>query len=54
MTANSPKSEIVSSLYIEPVNTDEYNRNLVQQLTQHHKQMLLECIRIERNFLYGK
>lgn len=54
MTANLTKNEIVSSLHIEPVNTDEYNRNLVKQLASHHKEKFLECIRKERNFLHGK
>lgn len=54
MTSNVIKTEIVSTLHIEPVNTDEYNRGLVKQLAPHHKQQFLECVRNERNFLYGK
>lgn len=48
------KNEIVSSLRIEPVNTDEYNQNLVKQLASHHKRKFLECIRNEHSFLHGK
>lgn len=54
MTSNLRKNDIVPSLSIEPVDTDEYNRNLVQQLTSRQKQMFLKCIRIEGNFSNGK
>lgn len=52
--ANFTSCEIVSSLHIEPVNTDEYNRSLTKQLASHHKRKFLQCIQNEPNFLSGE
>lgn len=46
--------ETLSSLHIEPVDTDEYNRSLIIQLSSQHKRQLLQSIRREPNFLNGK
>lgn len=45
---------ITSSIHIEPVNSDEYKQNLVEQLTTHHKRKFLEYVRSEPNFLKSK
>lgn len=44
---------ILSSIHIEPVDSDEYNRSLVEQLTPYHKQKFLQFVK-ERGFFNGK
>ncbi|XP_055303281.1 zinc finger protein 676-like isoform X2 [Sitodiplosis mosellana] len=48
---NFPSGPIVSSIHIEPVDSDEYNQSLVEQLTPYHKQTFLHYVKIERNLL---
>lgn len=52
--SNLMSRETTSSLHIEPVNTDEYNRSLTGQLSSHHKRQFLQCIQSEPNFLRSK
>lgn len=44
---------MLSSIHIEPVDSDEYNRSLVEQLTPYHKQKFLQFLK-ERDFFNGK
>lgn len=43
-----------SSIHIEPVDSNEYNQYLVEQLTKYHKQTFLRCVRKEPDFLNSK
>lgn len=43
-----------SSICIEPVDSDEYKQNLVEQLTLFHKQKFLQYFKIVPNILNGK
>lgn len=45
---------ILSSIRIEPVNSDEYHQNLIEQLTPYHKQKFLQYVKIESKLLIGK
>lgn len=45
---------ILSSICIEPVDSEEYNQNLVEELTVYHKQKFLHYLKIEPNILNGK
>lgn len=44
---------VLSSIHIEPVDSHEYNKNLVETLTPYHKQKFLQFVRTERSFLNG-
>ncbi|XP_031626972.1 zinc finger protein 91-like [Contarinia nasturtii] len=48
---NIASPPILSSIRIEPVDSDEYNQSLIEQLTPYHKQKLLQYVRKERHFL---
>lgn len=45
---------ILSSIRIEPVDSDEYNQSLVEQLTQYHKKKFLHYVKIEPTILSGR
>lgn len=44
-----PNRSILSSIRIDPVDSDEYNQSLVEQLTPYHKQKLLQYLKTESN-----
>lgn len=45
---------VLPSIHIEPVDSDEYNQSLVEQLTTFHKRKFLQHVRDKPNILYGE